>query len=213
MLIDPGSFGMFLVAAIVLAFIPGPSVLYVLARTLAGGKQEGISSTFGTSIGGLLHVILAATGLTALLAASAHAFAIVKFIGAAYLIGLGVKMIWSATQATFQELRPGVTNGAKRAFSDGILTEAFNVKTALFFLAFIPQFLNHTLPVAPQIIVYGLICVFLNTLVDLIVVSCAVWLTPLVKGSATPAKLMSFGSGSVLVGLGIYLGLGDSMSP
>lgn len=203
---------MFLVAAIVLALIPGPGVLYVLARTIAGGKQEGISSTLGTSVGGLIHVALAAVGLTALLAASAQAFMLVKIIGASYLIYLGLKMVWTANQAGFQELPTNASGGSMRSFREGILTEAFNVKTALFFLAFIPQFVDHALPVTPQILVYGLTCVLLNTLVDLIVVGCAAWLLPLIKDSATPAKLMSVGSGSVLVALGAYLGFSDPLS-
>src|SRR3954452_10747929 len=93
---EPLSFGAFLTAAAVLAITPGPGVLYVMARTLAGGRRDGIASTLGTSIGGLVHVVVAAVGLSAVLAASAEAFAVIKYVGAAYLLFLGVRTLVSA---------------------------------------------------------------------------------------------------------------------
>src|SRR5271157_2870109 len=94
-MIDPHRFSLFLGAATLLAISPGPGMLYVLARTLAGGRREGILSTLGTFLGGLVHVVAAATGLSLILATSAVAFAVVKYAGAAYLIYLGVRMILS----------------------------------------------------------------------------------------------------------------------
>jgi threonine/homoserine/homoserine lactone efflux protein len=210
-LISDGSpnISVFLTAAIVLAITPGPGILYVMARTLAGGKQDGIASTFGTAIGGLVHVVVAAVGLSAVLAASAQAFAVVKYVGAGYLIFLGVRTLLSAPSAQADLAAPR-SAGMRRAFLEGILTETLNVKTALFFLAFIPQFVNRHHPAAPQFAVLGLICVLLNTTVDVFVVLLAARLMPYLRSSPRPARVMSYSSGTVMIGLGAYLALADS---
>jgi threonine/homoserine/homoserine lactone efflux protein len=200
--------GVFLAAALVLALTPGPGIMYVMARTLSGGASDGIASTLGTAVGGLVHVAVAAAGLSALLAASAKAFLVVKYVGAIYLVFLGVRSILSARRASsIPSIRP---HGAPRTFLEGILTEALNVKTALFFLAFIPQFVNHALPMAPQFAFLGVLCVCLNTAVDFLVVLLASRLSGYFRSSPRPARYMSYGSGSVLVGLGTYVALSDS---
>ena len=200
--------GVFLAAAFVLAFTPGPGIMYVMARTLSGGASDGIASTLGTAVGGMVHVAVAAVGLSALLAASANAFLVVKYIGAAYLIFLGVRSFLSARrQSSIPSIRP---HGARRAFFEGILTEALNVKTALFFLAFIPQFIDHAVPAAPQFALLGVLCVSLNTTVDFLVVLLASRLSEYFRNSPRPARYMSYGSGGVLVGLGTYVALSDS---
>jgi threonine/homoserine/homoserine lactone efflux protein len=182
-------------------------MMYVTARTLSGGKSDGIASALGASIGGLIHVIVATIGLSALLAASARAFMLVKYVGAAYLLFLGVRAILDARRAQrFTEVEP---HGARRAFLEGILTEALNVKTALFFLAFIPQFVDHTQAVAPQFALLGAVCLLLNTSVDFLVVFLAFRLAKYFRGSARPARRLKYVSGSVLLGLGAYLGLSD----
>jgi threonine/homoserine/homoserine lactone efflux protein len=206
--ISTPQFGLFLAAALILALTPGPGILYVMARTLAGGKPDGIASTLGTGVGGLVHVAVATAGLSALLAASARGFLVVKYIGAAYLVFLGLRSILGARRITgIPSLR---THGARQAFLEGILTEALNVKTALFFLAFIPQFVDHALPVAPQFAVLGLLCVSLNTAVDFLVVLLAARLSGYFRKSARPAQIMSYCSGSVLLGLGAFVALSDS---
>jgi len=130
-LLSATQIGVFLAAALVLALTPGPGIMYVMARTLSGGASDGIASTLGTAVGGLVHVAVAAAGLSALLAASAKAFLVVKYVGAIYLVFLGVRSILSARRASsIPSIRP---HGAPRAFLEGILTEALNVKTALFF--------------------------------------------------------------------------------
>src|SRR6266542_90953 len=106
-------------------------MLYVLARTLAGGKREGILSSLGTLCGGLVHVVAAATGLSLLLAASATAFAIIKYAGALYLVYLGIRMILDAGYEADVPIQPG----RRSPFWHGVVTEALNPKTALFFLA------------------------------------------------------------------------------
>src|SRR5256884_7537156 len=121
---------LFLAAALLLAITPGPGIFYVLARTLAGGRREGFQSSIGTFFGGLFHVFAAALGVSAILAASAVAFHTVKYAGAAYLVFLGIRMIRSRNA----ELEVAATAPSHGAFRQGILTEALNPKTALFFL-------------------------------------------------------------------------------
>ena len=160
-------FGLFLLAAIVLAITPGPGIAYVLARTVSGGRADGLASTAGTALGGLLHVVAAAAGLSALLMQSAGAFTIVRYVGALYLIYLGVRTLFAEPEPAGEPIR---SRGARRAFVEGVLVEALNVKTAIFFLAFLPQFVDPVLPPVWQFVALGLICVALNTAVDVAVV-------------------------------------------
>src|ERR1700688_1541172 len=135
---DIHHFLLFLGAAVMLAISPGPGIFYVLARTLAGGRKEGVESALGTLFGGLFHVFAAALGVSAILAASAVAFHTVKYAGAAYLVWLGIRMIRTRNA----ELTVTAAAPSRNAFRQGILTEALNPKTALFFLSFIPQFIS-----------------------------------------------------------------------
>ena len=192
----------FLIAAVVLAITPGPGIAYVVARTVAGGRSEGLASCIGTGLGGLLHVLAAALGLSLLVAESALAFGLLKYLGAAYLVYLGVRML-RRKDAAF--VLPGVAaQGAARALREGILVEALNVKTALFFLAFLPQFVTPSMPLAPQLVVLGSICVLLNTLVDVAAVLAAQRL--LASGPAR-ARLLTRASGVTMLGLGAFLAL------
>jgi threonine/homoserine/homoserine lactone efflux protein len=130
---------MFLAAALLVAVAPGPGIFYVGARTLAGGRREGLASSAGLGIGGLVHVAAGAVGLSALVMVSAEAFTALKFVGAVYLIWLGIKAWREAHIFAPVDVR---TAGAMRALRDGILVEALNPKTAAFFLAFFPQFVD-----------------------------------------------------------------------
>lgn len=195
----------FLVAAVVLAITPGPGIAYVVARTVAGGRFEGLASCIGTGIGGLLHVLAAAFGLSLLVAESAMAFGMLKYLGAAYLVYLGVRML-RRKDATF--VLPGVAaQGAARALREGILVEALNAKTALFFLAFLPQFVAPALPLAPQLVVLGSICVVLNTLVDVAAVFATQRLLSSGPARAARARLLTCASGVTMLGLGAFLAL------
>ena len=132
------SFLTFLVAATVLAVTPGPGIAYVVARTVAGGRPEGLASCVGTAAGGLVHVLAAAFGLSVLLAKPATAFSLVKYLGAAYLVYMGVRMLMRDAGAV--AVKAVAARGARRALIEGVAVEVLNVKTALFFLAFLPQF-------------------------------------------------------------------------
>lgn len=198
---------LFLAAALLLAITPGPGIFYVLARSLAGGKREGILSSLGTFVGGLFHVFAAALGLSAILAASAVAFHTVKYAGAAYLVWLGIRMIRTRNA----EMTVEAASATKRAFRQGILTEVLNPKTALFFLSFIPQF------VAPahghlffQFALLGSISVGLNTAADLVVVGMASPLERKLKNSLRFRRRQRTASGIGMIGLGAYLALADS---
>jgi len=211
-MLDPTRFFLFLTAALLLAIAPGPGMLYVLARSLAGGKREGVLSAFGTFLGGMVHVFAAALGISIILAKSAAAFAAVKYVGAAYLCFLGVKMILEArkdqasTAEISQDLQP-----ARNPLWQGVATEVLNPKTALFFLSFIPQFVNRASGhVFLQFITLGTISVTLNTTADLIVIAMAGPLGEKIRSSATFRRRQRTATGAIMIGLGTYLATSES---
>jgi len=195
----------FFIAAVVLAITPGPGIAYVVARTAAGGRSEGLASCFGTGLGGMLHVLAAALGLSLIVAQSALAFNLLKYLGAAYLIYLGVRMLMRQDEAV--TIGPVTSRGARRALVEGIVVEALNVKTALFFLAFLPQFADPGAALVPQLVLLGSICVALNTLVDVIAVFAADRLLESSTARAARARILTRTSGVTMIGLGAYLAL------
>jgi threonine/homoserine/homoserine lactone efflux protein len=195
-------FALFLAAALIVACVPGPGIFYVAARTLSEGGRAGIASTLGTALGGLVHVIAGGLGVSALIMASAEAFAALKFAGALYLIWLGIRAFREAGQLP-SEPRPA---GTRRAFREGIVVEATNPKTAAFFLAFIPQFLDVSAAhPALQFIVLGLISVALNTSADLIVVMLASVTRENFAHRPRLFQRLRQGSGVFMIGLGASL--------
>lgn len=199
------SLAAFFIAAIVLAVTPGPGMAYVVACTVAGGRKVGLASCFGTGVGGMLHVLAAALGLSLLVAQSALAFDLVKYAGAAYLVYLGIRLLRRKDEA--MAIPTVASRGAARALAEGVLVEALNVKTALFFLAFLPQFANPAQPLAPQLVLLGSICVALNTLVDVIAVLAADRLLESGAARAARARLLTRASGATMLALGLYLAL------
>ena len=195
----------FMVAAVVLAITPGPGIAYVVARTVAGGRTEGLASCFGTGIGGLLHVLAAAAGLSLLVAQSAVAFDLLKYLGAAYLVYLGIRLLLRKDQPFGVE--PVASRGARRALLEGIVVEALNVKTALFFLAFLPQFASASEPLVPQLVLLGSTCVALNTLVDVVAVLATDRLIESGAARAARARWLTRVSGVTMLGLAAFLTL------
>ncbi len=193
----------FILAAVVLAITPGPGIAYVAARTVAGGRSEGLASCLGTGLGGLVHVLAAAFGLSLLIAQSAWAFNLVKYLGAAYLVYLGARMLLRQSESA--SLPTVNAQGARRAFMEGILVEALNVKTALFFLAFLPQFTVPDSPLALQLVLLGCICVALNTLVDVLAVFGADRMLKSSTARTARAKVINRISGGAMVALGVFL--------
>ncbi len=208
-MIDHARLAVFLSAAVLLAVAPGPGMLYVLARTLAGGRREGILSSFGTFLGGTVHVLAAAAGVSIILARSALAFATVKYLGAGYLCFLGVRMILEARKDSGL---PAVTLPARRnPFWQGVATEVLNPKTALFFLSFIPQFVNRSAGhVFLQFVVLGTVSVALNTAADLVVTMLAGPLGHRIRGSARFRRRQRTLTGAFMIGLGTYVAFGES---
>jgi threonine/homoserine/homoserine lactone efflux protein len=214
---DSTHFLLFLTAAVLLAIAPGPGMLYVLARSLAGGKREGILSALGTFLGGMVHVLAAALGVSIILAESAVAFATVKYVGAAYLCFLGVQMIRDARREkanpedAIQQDDKRDAQPARNPLWQGVATEVLNPKTALFFLSFIPQFVNrgggH---VFLQFVALGTISVALNTTADLIVIMVAGPLGERTRTSATFRRRQRTVTGAIMIGLGTYLATSKS---
>src|ERR1700686_3586787 len=200
-------FLLFLTAAALLAIAPGPGMLYVLARSLAGGKREGVLSALGTFLGGMVHVLAAALGVSIILAKSAVAFATVKYVGAAYLCVLGVRMILDARKDnTAADAIPLSGKPARNPLWQGVATEVLNPKTALFFLSFIPQFVNRSGGhVFLQFMALGTISVLLNTSADLIVIALAGPLGERIRSSATFRRRQRTATGAIMIGLGTYL--------
>ena len=209
---DSTRFALFLTAALLLAVAPGPGMLYVLAPSLAGGKREGVLSALGTFLGGMVHVLAAALGVSIILAKSALAFATVKYLGAAYLCFLGVRMILDARR---EKVNPPEANAediprsvklARNPLWQGVATEVLNPKTALFFLSFIPQFVNRgSGHVFLQFVALGTISVVMNTTADLMVIALAGSLGERIRSSATFRRRQRTVTGTIMIGLGTYL--------
>ena len=199
------NFPLFLLAALIVAVVPGPGIFYVAARTLSGGKGAGYASTFGTSLGGLVHVVGGALGVSAIILASAELFTALKFAGALYLVWLGIKTFREARELLAQ---PVVAVSTQHVFREGVLVEALNPKTAAFFLAFIPQFVDPAAGyVALQFATLGLISVVLNTLADVVVVMMAASARAGLTRHPTLLQRLRQGSGLFIAGLGISLAL------
>jgi threonine/homoserine/homoserine lactone efflux protein len=204
-LVIPGAanLGLFLTGTLVLLLVPGPAVLYIFARSVEQGRFAGIVSIFGIHTATLVHVAAAALGLSAILASSALAFSIVKYAGAAYLIWLGLKKIFGRADTADAEIKVQ-RHGHARLFRDGFIVNLLNPKTALFFLAFLPQFVEvdrgH---VAMQIAILGLLFTVLGFCTDsgyaLVAGTAGNWL----KQSRGFLKFERYVSGVLLIGLGV----------
>lgn len=182
--------------------------MYVLTRSLAGGRREGIVSSLGTFVGGLVHVLAAGLGLSAVLATSAVAYQAVRWAGALYLIYLGIRMFRSA--GADSESAPGEA-ATGNPFTQGIMTEVLNPKTALFFLSFIPQFVNARAgSVFVQFLVLGTITVVLNTCADVLVALFAGPIGKYLLASRRARKNQRQATGAAMIGLGVYVAARES---
>jgi threonine/homoserine/homoserine lactone efflux protein len=156
--VDVKTLALFCAASIALAVVPGPAVLYIVAQSVDQGRIAGFVSAFGISVGGLVHVVAATIGLSSLLASSATAFTIVKYAGAAYLVFLGIRRL--LTRETFETDLQRAPRTRRRLFTNGVIVNVLNPKTALFFIAFLPQFVDPDSGIATlQIFSLGLLFV------------------------------------------------------
>jgi threonine/homoserine/homoserine lactone efflux protein len=194
---DPHSWLLFALAALALLLVPGPAVLYVVAQSAEHGRRAGLVSVAGLHAGTLVHTAAAAVGISALVVSSAVAFSVVKYLGAAYLIYLGVRRLLTSVPPPAIERRK---EPLRRLFKQGIVVNVLNPKTALFFLAFLPQFVDPDRIVWTQVVVFGLTFVVLGLLSDslcaLVAGSLAAWLR-------RRRQILRYASGSVFVGLGV----------
>lgn len=204
----PGSASLlgFVAAALVLLLIPGPGVLYIVARSLGQGRRAGLVSVLGLSAGALVHVAAATAGLSAILLASATAFGIVKALGAGYLIYLGLRTLFMRTSASGAEAPAPRT--LYRVFTDGVVVSVLNPKLALFFLAFLPQFVEPGRgPIPQQVLSLGLIYVSLALVTDGAYALLAGSLRERLDGRVRQGPLPRYASGVLYLGLGVSTAL------
>jgi threonine/homoserine/homoserine lactone efflux protein len=153
---DVPTFALFVAAALALLLVPGPAVIYVVARSVEGGRLTGLVSVLGVELGTLLHVVFAAAGLSAIVVSSAVAFSVVKWLGAAYLVWLGLRQILGRDGGDQEAPPSGSGENRLRVFSQSVLVQVLNPKVALFFLAFLPQFVDPSRSAAwTQVVVLG----------------------------------------------------------
>ena len=192
---------LFGIAAVALAIVPGPAVAYIVTQSVDKGRRAGIVSALGISTGGLVHVAAATVGLSALIASSAAAFNVVKLVGAAYLIVVGLRRILSRAEPETDASAD--RSGLRQIYAQGVVVNVLNPKTALFFLAFLPQFVDRTGSVALQVGILGLLFVSIALLSDLGYALLADALAGRVRQSGRGARLRRFATGGIFVALGI----------
>ncbi len=200
---DPASLAVFAAAAIALLLTPGPAVLYIVARSVEQGRLAGLVSVCGIVTGTLVHVLAATLGLSALLASSALAFGVVKYAGAAYLVYLGVRRMLAPSDAPpARGALPRRT--LRRLYRDGFVVNLFNPKTALFFLAFLPQFVDPSRgAVAFQVAFLGLLFALMGLISDGCYALAAGTAGQWFKRNARVLRFERWVTGSVFVGLGV----------
>jgi len=201
---DATTFALFALACLAFLAIPGPSVFYIVTRSLVQGRRAGVASMLGVQAGGLVHVVAAAFGVSALIASSAAAFTVVKYAGAAYLVFLGLRKLLSSDAGEEVELEPRTPRSTAELFGHGVVVNVLNPKTALFFLAFLPQFVDPDAgPVAPQMLVLGTLLVGLGVLSDGTYALVAAGAGNKLRSAARTRRRLEKISGGVFVGLGL----------
>ena len=197
----------FVLATAVFAYMPGPAMLYATAQTIARGRKGGLQAAFGIHIGGYVHVIAAALGLAVLFMAVPLLYGVLKILGAAYLIYLGIRFILKK-QTVQSELQPHHTQYSKsRAFLESVMVEVLNPKTALFYIAFLPQFTDPAalFPLWLQLLLLGTIVNIMFSSADLLCVLLAHRITSTFQSSSKSLSWANKIGGGVLIGLGVNL--------
>ena len=200
----------FFLATAIFAYMPGPAMLYATAQTIGGGKRAGWMAALGIHVGGYVHVIAAALGLAILFQAVPSIYLALKLVGAAYLVWLGIGLFRSkgveADGAGARTAEPA-SKSASKAFVASAMVEIFNPKTALFFLAFLPQFtdVNATLPIWAQLLILGTVVNLMFSSADVVCVILASRMMDWLKRSAHAGIWLRRAGGSLLIGLGLNL--------
>ena len=192
---------LFSAAALALLVVPGPSVLYIVGQGLRDGRRAGAVATLGVHTGSLVHVAAAVAGLSALLASSADAFSMVRIVGAAYLIVLGIRMVASGASG---QIRAAAPAGLRRVYLRGALVNTLNPKTALFFMAFLPQFVDPRRGHVPeQVAALGLTFILLGLVSDSTWAMLAGTLGPRLRAGGRLVRWQPRVSGCLFIGLGL----------
>jgi threonine/homoserine/homoserine lactone efflux protein len=203
---DSTSLTIFITAALALLLVPSPAVLYIVARSIEQGRVAGFISTLGIGLGSVVHVVFAALGLSTLLMKSALAFSIVKYFGAAYLVYLGIRTLATKREASSIENDEKVK--LSRIFSQGFIVNLLNPKTAIFFFAFLPQFVSPERgPIAMQIIVLGIIFVVLAIMSDGLYAFFAGSAREFMTGNPLIARFQKYFAGIIYITLGLTTAL------
>lgn len=199
----------FAAATMLFAYVPGPAILYTAAQTLARGQRGGLMAALGIHCGGYVHVMAATLGLSAVFLHVPEAYAAVKLAGAAYLVWLGIQMV--RRRLDLGALPTLQRKSAQRAFLESVLVEVLNPKAALFFLAFLPQFVEPSagLPIWAQFLILGTIVNLAFSSADLLTVTLTDRVLGSLRGSPTVQRVARFAGGSLLIALGIRLGLSE----
>ena len=201
----------FLATTAVFAYIPGPAMLYAAAQTMARGRWSGLMAALGIHLGGYVHVIAAAAGLSVLFHAVPTLYVMVKFAGAAYLVWLGISLIRARDREDIAV--PGIEpKSGRRAFFESITVEVLNPKTAIFFMAFLPQFIDASaaFPVWLQFVVLGTTVNLMFSSADIVCVFLAGAVIGKLRRSGSAQRMMQRAGGAVLVGLGVHVALQKS---
>jgi threonine/homoserine/homoserine lactone efflux protein len=199
--LDARTLWVFALASLALAVVPGPAVLYIVAQSVHGGRRVGVVSALGIASGGFVHVLAAVIGLSAVLAASATLFTVVKVAGAVYLVYLGIRVLLRPVDGSIGGRHAEPT--LRRVYTQGVVVNVLNPKTALFFLAFLPQFVDPDAPARPQLAVLGLIFVLIALTSDLAWALAAGTAGVVLKESRRFLGIQRWVSGTVFIGLGI----------
>ena len=203
---DPNLWGLFVVAALVLLLTPGPAVLYIVARSIGQGRAAGLVSVLGIHLGTIVHITAAAVGISALVLSSALAFAIVKYLGAAYLIWIGIRTFMANDIDAETPVAPAAP--LRSAFRDGFLVNLLNPKTAIFFLAFLPQFVEPARgAVHWQILILGLTFMGLGIITDGMFALAAGTAGDFLRRSRRFLRFQRWVTGTSFIGLGVTAAL------
>ena len=210
MIVEPETLAVFSLAALAILVVPGPAVVYIVTRSIHQGRGAGLASVLGIHVGTLVHLTAATVGLSVILVSSATAFTVVKAVGALYLIVIGIRtLLGRADPADTDPQRP--PRRRRRDFAEGVVVNVLNPKTALFFLAFLPQFVDPSLGRATaQIVVLGLTFMLLGLVTDSIWALAAGSAGETLRKSRRWARVQRYVSGSVFVGLGVVTALAGS---
>lgn len=204
----PTTLALFAAATMVLLVVPGPAVLYIVTRSVAQGRAAGLVSVLGVHTGSLVHVAFAAVGVSALLYASATAFTVVRYAGAAYLVYLGIRKLLARAEAGAEAAAGPGAAPRSRLYAHGVVVNVLNPKTAIFFLAFLPQFVDPARgPVALQIAILGGCFIALGCVSDGAYALLASALAGRLRRTPGARRALDRSSGAMLVGLGAYAAL------